>query len=84
MLLYSNGSFYNEWFGEYLVIFSPILEYYPYDKQNVTITFESASYPDSTVNIQPHPTPLLVNNPLSFNVSNIEWDILSGDLYIYE
>jgi hypothetical protein len=32
MLVRSNGSFFNEIYGEILVIFSPDLDYYPYDE----------------------------------------------------
>jgi hypothetical protein len=32
MLLRSNGSLYNEAFGDIMVMFSPVVDYYPYDK----------------------------------------------------
>lgn len=83
MLIRSNGSFYNEIFGEIVVIFSPDLEYYPYDDQNVTITIGSSSYNNQRLDLQPYANPFLVADPNTFNLTNIEWTFGDYDYYIY-
>lgn len=51
MVLYSNGSWYNDFPGELLVTFNPLVDYYPFDVQNITMTLGSAAYADDFVNV---------------------------------
>lgn len=71
MKLSYNGNIFNEITGELLVTFSPSMTTYPYDKQNVTMTFGSASYTNDIVIITPQRKQFMVADPETFNVTNI-------------
>ena len=58
--------------------------FYPFDRQNVTFTFNSASFGKSVMPIYLSEDPFLINDPGSINEVNIDWDIERGDLYMSE
>jgi hypothetical protein len=74
LTLFYDGSFFNDAYGDVLVVFSPLIDFYPYDKQNITITFGSSSYDNKVMPVVPHDIPFLFMTPESFNQSNIEWE----------
>ena len=58
--VFSNGSCFWDAVGEVLVNYNPVVDYYPFDTQNITFTFGSWSYTQDTVDIAFHANPFLV------------------------
>ncbi len=71
LVLNSSGFVFNEVFGEFLIGFNSLIDYYPFDVQNVTMTFGSSSYDKSLMPIVLDENPFLVLNPETFNQANI-------------
>ena len=61
------GEVFNDVFGEVIVSFSPIINYYPFDYQNITFTFGSSSYDKNLLPLSMHKVPFIVMSENSFN-----------------
>ena len=74
-----NGSVYWSATGEVIVRFSPVINKYPMDTQNILFTFELWSYSDDDVMLVLHNDPFLVQDPDFFIEYNIAWDFVDYD-----
>ena len=59
-MIFYNGSVFWDAVGEVVVKFNPIVDYYPFDTQNVTFTFGTWSYTKENIKLVLHKRPFLV------------------------
>ncbi len=59
-MIFYNGSVFWDAVGEVVVKFNPIVDYYPFDTQNVTFTFGTWSYTEENIKLALHKKPFLV------------------------